>query len=44
MFIDLRDPRVAKVIGIIIAAVLTVLSIFGVTIDVPIVDPTFPVE
>ena len=33
-----------KVLSIVVAAIFAILAVFGVQIDVPIVNPTFPIE
>lgn len=38
------DPRVVKAIGIVIAAGLAIAAAFGITIDIPVINPVFPVS
>lgn len=38
------DPKLIKTLSIVIAALLAIAATFGITVDVPVVDPTFPVE
>lgn len=40
----LADPRFFRVVGIVISAVLAIAALFGQTIDIPVIDPVFPVE
>lgn len=34
----------AKIIGILIAAGLAIAAAFGVTVEIPVIDPVFPVR
>ncbi len=40
----ITKDQATRLIGVGIAVLVAVLAVFGVTVDIPIIDPVFPIR